>query len=125
MGDADGVSMNDFRPVVVQHGAIRLLLVPSYLSVSVGLDGNKGKLYQLAVVANNYIWVGKTDYNGISWITQRYNLQSGWWEETQSSGGDSRRWCHPCFVKRQDVIPYNPRDLPSDVVNFVYNVIDI
>ena len=84
-----------------------------------------GKNETFAVVANNYIWVGKTDYTGISWITQRYNLQSGWWEETQSSGGDSRRWCHPCVVKRQDVIPYNPRDLPSDVVNFVYNVIDI
>ena len=77
------------------------------------LDKNES----FAMVANNYIWVGKQDNNGKAWNTQRYNLESKKWEDMGQPGGLSRRWCHPCVVKRQDVVPYNPKDLNKDLIN--------
>ena len=76
-----------------------------------------GKNESFAMVANNCIWVGKQNDAGEYFITQRFNLESDDWVDVGGPAGLSH-WCHPCVVKRQHVMPYNPRNLRKDFFLF-------
>ena len=64
-GDADQLQFVDATPVIVKHGGLRFLVVASYLTVGVGLQGNQSKLQQLAAIVTAYKlpWVIIGDWN--------------------------------------------------------------